>query len=210
MRVLLLHGLWMPGLSMRPLALRLRAAGFHTSVFAYHGALRGAEHALSALLPRLRQADAVVAHSLGGLMALEALRRGPEVPVRRVLCLGSPLCGSATARAVRARGALGWALGRSAAMLCAGCGDGANGRVDVAAIAGDVPFGLGGWLAHLEGEHDGAVAVAETRLPGLADHRVVHASHSGLLLSPTVAALAADFLREGRFRPPPGGQGASV
>ena len=41
---------------------------------------------------------------------------------------------------------------------------------------------------------------AETRLPGLADHCVVQASHSGLVLSPEVADLTAAFLRAGRFR----------
>ncbi len=210
MRVLLLHGLWMPGLSMRPLAARLRAVGFATSVFGYRGALAGPGPVLPALSRRLREADAVVAHSLGGLMALEALQRAPELPVRRVLCLGSPLRGSAAARAVRTHRPIAWSLGRSAGLLCDGCGDGVCGRIEVAAIAGDLPLGLGSWLAHFDGPHDGAVAVAETRAPGLADHRVVHASHSGLLLSPTVAALAAEFLRRGRFPPAPAGPDGSV
>ena len=39
----------------------------------------------------------------------------------------------------------------------------------------------------------------ETRLPGLADHRVLPASHTGMIFSSEVAALAAGFLRDGRF-----------
>ena len=54
-------------------------------------------------------------------------------------------------------------------------------------------------LAHFDGEHDGSVAVAETRLPGLADHVVVRASHSGLLFSDAAVRQAAAFLRSGRF-----------
>lgn len=209
MRVLLLHGLWMPGLSMWPLARRLRAAGFATEVVAYHGALAGPARMLPALVRRMRTVDAVVAHSLGGLMALEALRREARLPVRRVLCLGSPLRGSAAARAVLDRRPLAWSLGRSAGLLCRGCGSW-DGAAEVAAIAGDLPLGLGAWLARFDGPHDGAVAVAETRLPGLADHRVVHASHSGLLVAPSVAELAAAFLRSGRFPPAPAGEAGSV
>ncbi|KTF29418.1 Cob(I)alamin adenosyltransferase, partial [Xanthomonas vesicatoria] len=46
---------------------------------------------------------------------------------------------------------------------------------------------------------DGTVALAETRLPGLRDHCVVQASHSGLLRSPEAATQALAFLRSGRF-----------
>jgi hypothetical protein len=49
------------------------------------------------------------------------------------------------------------------------------------------------------------VAVDETRLPGVVDHRVVETSHTGLLFTPEVARLVAGFLREGRFAPPPEG-----
>ncbi|NIJ89326.1 hypothetical protein FHR49_002127 [Xanthomonas campestris] len=45
------------------------------------------------------------------------------------------------------------------------------------------------------------VALAETRLPGLRDHCVVQASHSGLLRSPEAARQALAFLRNGHFAP---------
>ena len=66
-------------------------------------------------------------------------------------------------------------------------------------IAGCLPHGLGAHLAHFEGEHDGTVAVAETRLPGISDHCVVEASHTGLLLSATAARQTIAFLRNGCF-----------
>ena len=50
-------------------------------------------------------------------------------------------------------------------------------------IAGHVPHGLGALFAGFHEEHDGTVAVGETRLDGLTDHVVVAASHSGLLFS---------------------------
>ena len=54
-------------------------------------------------------------------------------------------------------------------------------------IAGRTPLGLGAVLGHFEGEHDGTVAVEETRLPGLTDHCVVETNHTGLLFSADVA-----------------------
>ena len=42
------------------------------------------------------------------------------------------------------------------------------------------------------------VAIAETQVPGLADHVVVDSSHSGLLLSHAAADQAVAFLRSGR------------
>ncbi|RPE79478.1 esterase/lipase family protein [Vulcaniibacterium tengchongense] len=198
-RVLLLHGIWMPGASMRWLGARLRAAGWATEVFAYPAARGGPERVLPALAERLRGAEAVLAHSLGGLFALEALRRAPGVPVRRVVCLGSPLCGSAAARALAGRRLTGWPLGRSAGLLCGGCRRW-EGPAEVGVVAGAVPVGLGSLFGRFDGPHDGTVAVAETRLPGIADHVVVRASHSGLLLSAEAAGQAVHFLREGRFR----------
>jgi hypothetical protein len=63
-----------------------------------------------------------------------------------------------------------------------------------------VPHGLGALFAGFADDHDGTVAVDETRLPGLADHAVIDASHSGLLFSAAAAEQAGAFLREGRFR----------
>jgi len=55
------------------------------------------------------------------------------------------------------------------------------------------------FFGHFDGGHDGTVSIAETQLPGLADHVVVDASHSGLLLSHVAADQAVAFLRTGRF-----------
>jgi hypothetical protein len=66
-------------------------------------------------------------------------------------------------------------------------------------VAGDRPLGLGQVLGHFDGDSDGTVAVAETRLAGLADHVVVPASHTGLVFSPIAARQVVAFLRDGRF-----------
>ena len=198
--MLLLHGIWNARLWLSPLAAKLRAAGFEPEVWGYDSVLGGPERAVPALVERLRDGPAthLVGHSLGGLVALEALRRAPALPVRRVVCLGSPLRGSGTARVL---GAHRWSspiLGRSAALLRDGLAAW-DGGPEVGVVAGDVPRGIGRLLAAVDGDSDGTVGVGETHLPGLCDHCLVHASHSGLVLSPEAARQAAHFLREGRF-----------
>ncbi|MEO7072000.1 MAG: alpha/beta hydrolase, partial [Rhodanobacter sp.] len=74
-----------------------------------------------------------------------------------------------------------------------------DGCREVGMIAGRLPLGLGAMFGHLQGEHDGTVAVAETRLPGLADHCVVESNHMGLLFSAEVAERVRCFLDVGRF-----------
>lgn len=199
-RVVLVHGLLNADWWLRPLAARLRAQGFRTSLFGYSSVFDGPERAVPRLLERLRKepADAIVGHSLGGLIALESLRQAPELAVSRVVCLGSPLCGSQTARNLASRGWGRPLLGRSASMLAGGMADW-DGQAEVGVVAGDVARGLGRLFARFDGASDGTVGLEETRLPGLADHCTVHSSHTGLVFSPDAVRQAAHFLRHGRF-----------
>lgn len=201
-RLLLVHGLHNTRWWLRPLAARLRNAGFEPEPFGYASVFGGPERAVPALIERLRGAPVagVVGHSLGGLIALEALRQLPDAAVPRVVCLGSPLRGSRTARRVAARTWTRPLLGRSAVLLQDGLARW-DGPAALGVIAGDVAQGMGRLFARFADASDGTVALEETRLPGLADHCVVHCSHSGLVFSAEAAAQAAHFLREGRFIP---------
>jgi pimeloyl-ACP methyl ester carboxylesterase len=203
--VVLLHGLLMRRPALLPMAWRLRRRGFAPRLFGYSTLLADPEIAIEALARQLRALAPgpvhLLAHSLGGLIALETLRRHPEVPVGRVFCLGSPIAGSAAALGLQSRG-WGWMPGRSGALLRAGV-PALPAGFEVGMVAGSRPMGLGRLFGHFEGAHDGTVAVAETRLPGLAGHAVIHASHSGLILSREAADLAAAFFRDGRLPSPP-------
>ena len=191
--VLLLHGIWNARAWVGPLAWRLRARGFSVDTFGYSSVFGGPDVAVPQLLKRLQDSGPVA------LVALEALRRQPDLPVSRVVCLGSPLRGSGTARSLAEHG---WslALGRSSELLLDGL-PAWEGRAQVGLIAGSVPHGLGSLLGACGDASDGTVALDETRLPGLADHCVVAASHSGLVFSPDAARQTAAFLRDGCFRP---------
>ena len=199
-QVVLVHGLLNSDWWLRPLAAKLRAEGFRTSLFGYSSVFDGPERAVPRLLERLRKepVDALVGHSLGGLIALESLRQAPELAVSRVVCLGSPLRGSQTARNLATHGWGRPLLGRSAGLLQCGleCWDG---TAQVGLVAGDVARGLGRLFARFDGGSDGTVGLEETRLPGLADHCTVHSSHTGLVFSPEAVRQAAHFLRHGRF-----------
>lgn len=199
-RVLLLHGIWNARSWLVPLALRLRAIGLSPQIFGYASVFSGPDVAVADLVERLREGPpvSIVGHSLGGLVALEALRQMPSLPVPRLVCLGSPLCGSDAARALVRRGWPAPWLGRSAGLLQRGC-DPWTGPTEIGMVAGNVPRGLGRLFARLEGDSDGTVAVAETRLQGLADHCLVASSHSGLVFSQQAADQAAHFLLHGCF-----------
>lgn len=202
-RVVLLHGLWMPAVSMALVARRLESAGFRPELFGYPTVQGGPEDTISRLAACLRKGRAhIVAHSLGGLVALATLQHDPTIGVGRVVCLGSPLRGSSAASGVAAHAWGEFALGSSAALLRDGCAPCAAG-VEVGVVAGRMPVGLGRFFAGFRGDNDGTVAVEETRLAGLSDHVTVRASHLGLLVSDDAAAQVVAFLRTARFVAPP-------
>jgi len=192
----------MRGLTMLPLARRLAAQGFATHRFDYASLTAGPAPSVDKLAATMRALGPgpvhLVGHSLGGLIALEALSSYQGLPPGRVVCLGSPLAGSCSARGL-CRSHLTPLLGRSATLLKSGIYELPRGR-EVGAVAGSRALGLGGLFGRLEGPSDGTVAVWETQLPGLKDHCVHRASHTGLIFSAPVAGQVACFLRQGCFR----------
>lgn len=204
--VILLHGLWMRGFALAILHKRLIAAGFRVHRFDYLSVAATQQHILERLHAQMSDLAAdgtavhLVGHSLGGLLALRACAQGAAGPAGRIVCLGSPLLGSAAARNFAAWGRGGEVLlGHNRELLQRGFARWQGDR-QVGVIAGRLPLGLGAMLGHLQGEHDGTVAVAETLLPGLADHCVVESNHMGLLFSADVAQRIDSFLHEGHFR----------
>ena len=202
-RVLLLHGLMMRSPALLPLAWRLRRRGFVPEIFSYSTLWRTPGLAMERLAMRLYAMGPepvhLVAHSLGGLIAAETINRYQQLPPGRLVLLGSPIAGSSAARGLAAH-ALGLVSGRSGPLLRGGLAMLPPGR-RIGMVAGARSLGLGKFFCSFDGLNDGTVAVWETRLPGLADHVVIQASHSGLVFSEQAAGLAANFLETGHFQP---------
>jgi len=202
--VILLHGVWMRGLTLVSLARRLRLAGFGVDVLDYASVFGSVDATCERVRSRMREVDAdrvhLVGHSLGGLVALESVRGANELPHGNVVCIGPPLRGSAVARGLDGLPGGHWLLGRSRDALVGGV-EHWDGSRPLGVIAGRLPFGLGVTVGTLTAPHDGTVAVEETHLPGVTDHCTVDATHTGLVFSSAVADLAIGFLRNGRFAP---------
>ncbi len=198
--ILLLPGIWLPQATLLVLARRLKAVGFPIRLFRY-GTLREASERVMARLAALWQGpeppQAIVGHSLGGLLAVAAMAaHGFAVP--RLVCLGSPLRGSAVARALARSPLTRASLGRHGQLLTRGLAQ-APPDSAIGVVAGSLPVGIGVFLPGLAAPHDGVVSVAETALPGIRDHLVLRLNHSGLLISPLAAEAVSVFLREGSF-----------
>ncbi len=199
-RVLLLHGLWMHAPAMRWFATRLSSHGFDARAIGYYSVMEDTDHAVARIAAALRAAPGThaVAHSLGGLLALRAAELA-GAPLGRIVCLGTPLAGSAAADGVASRiPAGGRFIGQHLSLLLEGAGA-LPADVEVGMVAGCRRRGLGGVVARFDCEHDGTVSIAETRIDGLADHVIVDASHSGLIFSDAALEQAAHFLGHGRF-----------
>lgn len=208
-RVVCLHGIWMPGAGMMFVKRRLESAcGFSADLFSYTPVTTTLNEVANELADFVAsggdEPTHLVGHSLGGVVVLRTLALRPDILVDRVVCMGSPLCGS---RAAFHLSHLNWGnviLGKA---ITEGVLDDAAHRWakgvtqthDIGIIAGDVPFGVGRFVAGFEEPNDGTVAVSETRMPGAKDHLVMPVSHNGMLISKDVVDQAAAFLQRGEF-----------
>jgi len=210
--VILLHGLWMPGIVMAPLASRLAERGYRTHVFEYASRRKPIGMHAERLRRYAREAAGgapvhFVGHSLGGLVVLaalgDALKPADAPAAASVVLLGTPARGCMAGRRL-ARAAPGrWMLGESEALWKEGRVAHWDARLHDGAplgvIAGSVPMGLGRMLGRLPGVNDGVVRLEETEIEGMADRIVMPVSHTALIFSARVAAQTAQFLGQGRF-----------
>lgn len=204
--VVLVHGIWMMGLEMQPLARRLRAGGYRTLVFRYRSLRRPLDWNAQRLIQvvRTRAAGTVhlVGHSLGGLVILQALQDCPDLVSGKIVLLGCPVNGSLIARRLYRRRLSRWLIGRSADHALLGDGPRWQGRQSLGVIAGTLPIGIGRLVGSFTGPNDGTVALSETVINSPHAARVFRTTHMGLLFSGPVARALGSFLRHGRFDTP--------
>jgi len=201
--VVLIHGLGRSRVAMEVLARRLRSAGFTAESVGYRS--RGLSLArATAVVDRAvtglaRGWDVVhlVGHSLGGIIAAAIAAGRTDLPVGRVVVIGTPMRGSALAGLLVRSAPLRALLGPVLAELAESGGPAAaSPRIGaIAGTGGASFFGRGFGLAY---PHDGKVSV-RSAWSGAAHRAVVPVGHAMLPLSRRVAELTAAFLRHGRF-----------
>lgn len=207
--VALIHGLARSTGSMWLLARRLEREGFETIRIGYpstrlplEAAIAYVSEALKRAAPRWRAVH-LVGHSLGGVIAREIAERHPELPIGRVVQLGSPNAGSALAEVVArvpaARSFFGPVLEEIPRL---------NPRRhrtrNVGAIAGRLPLAdaLVGDALGMGAPNDGFVTV-RSAWEGAESRLVIPSVHGWMPLSPAVGREVVRFLKEGRFEQTP-------
>ena len=202
--VVVVHGVWMRGTSMRVLGRRLATGGFDVHAFGYPSVrddLAANAKRLAAFIDAVPGDTVhVVGHSLGGVLVRAMLETPASARLGRIVCLGSPFTGSRTAARVARLPGGARLIGRSLGDLLARGGfDAWRAPNEVGIIAGGVPYGFGRLFGSFGEPSDGTVAIAETRLADAHDHIVLPVAHMALLWSPEVARQVEHFLRHGRF-----------
>lgn len=201
--VILIHGLWMRGLVLTPLQRWLRADGFAVRRFSYpswQGSLTDNVHLLSSFVSDSPGSVIhLVAHSLGGLVALKMLLAEHDARIGRVVLLGTPYAGCHCGDSAAATPVLAALVGRTLEewswLPCSALPP----SVEVGVIAGTRGIGLGRLIPGLACPNDGMVAVSETHIAEARDSITLNVSHSGMLVSRACAGQIAKFLKTGSF-----------
>lgn len=184
MKIVILHGLYMHGLVMQPLAQRLNKLGYQTEVISYNTLAIDDEKVFQTIDSALAQdrINVLVGHSLGGLMIKHYLRSRHPSPnvISHVVALASPLKGASIVPKIQQLG-LGAMLGNAHLYGLQLHQDSWELPQRLGCIAGTLRFGFRPILLGGSGMCDGTVTVAETQISGMTDHLLLHQSHTGLV-----------------------------
>lgn len=211
--VILLHGLLRTRFSMVRLESRLARAGYPVWNRGYYSTRRTIDEHAADLAEDIRERFPrggpvhFVTHSLGGIVARAYLaRHKPTVDVGRLVMLAPPNQGAQIVDRLRhlwlfraVTGKAGVQLGQDGAgpaednghyLLPAG--------VEVGIIAGGRGDGRG-YAPWIEGDNDGTVSVASTRLSGARDRILLPSIHAFIMNADRAIANVLAFLEDGRF-----------
>ncbi len=182
-KIIVLHGLYMSGFVMMPLCRRLKKKGFDILNLTYQSLNPNKAAIFSQIDDYIGDQNAVfVCHSMGGLIARAYLEaKTPKCnQVTKVITLGTPHKGASIAQHMNEKG-LSPLLKNSVEFLLSDNQDWPF-KAHLYSIAGDLPIGLMPLLKK-GSESDGTVLLDETKLKGMAEHKVFHVSHTALIYS---------------------------
>ncbi len=209
-RVLLLHGIARRSGSLTRLERAVAGAGYRTLNLDYPARRKPLEDLVEEVH---RRADAFVGgqdgrvhfvtHSMGGLLARAYIACHRPPAMGRAVMLAPPSQGSEIADLLAGNRVYRRFFGPAGAQLGTrrdGQLRDLLGTVDypLGVIAGDRSIDPLSWLL-IPGPNDGRVCVARTRVDGMADHMVVHATHAMMMWNRQVMDQTVHFLQHGCF-----------
>ena len=202
--VLLVNGLWRNRDSMKPIGKALSKEGYSTLFFDYSTMGRGLEENINELRDFIKKLGIqklnIVAHSMGGALVLHMLKDHDDILDGKVVCLGSPIKGSISAKTLRMSPFGEAMLGKTMVNLL----DhdpllSWKGPQKIGMICGDFPFGLGRIICRLPRPHDGTITMNESLIDGITDSILIPVSHVGMLYSKKVIKQISSFLNNSYF-----------
>ena len=208
--VILLHGMCRTSASMEKMAGALQTAGYTVLNVDYPSRTAPVEKLADDTLAKALSDPALagctqihfVTHSMGGILVRSFFSRHADPRLGRVVMLGPPNQGSEVVdklgglRLFKAiNGPAGVELGTSPDSTPNTLG---AVRFPLSVIAGDRSIN---WINSLmiPGKNDGKVSVERTKVPGMTEHVVVHATHPYVMRNARAIALTLRFLETGSF-----------
>lgn len=206
--VILVHGILRSAKSFDAMAEKLRAADYLVIGFNYPStrvSIPAAADYLRAVMQSLEGIERIdfVVHSMGGLIVRAYLDKHQDPRCKRMVMLGVPNCGAEMADLLENNplfklvwGPAGQQLGAEEKDLIAKL---PTPKFEFAILAGSRGT-EDGYNPLIDGDDDGTLTVACTRLPGAADFATVHCLHSFLPSNEKAIAATLRFLQTGRLR----------
>lgn len=210
--VILLHGLCRTDRSMTKMAAALESAGYVVVNVDYPSRTATietlAETAIGGALadPKLANVTQIhfVSHSMGGILIRQYLGSKDVARLGRVVMLAPPNQGSEIVDTLGALVLFEKINGPGGNQLGTGIDSLPNqlGAVDfeLGVIAGDRSINWINSLTMITGRDDGKVSVQRTKVEGMKDHLVIHASHPLIMRNKKAIAETIHFLKTGAFR----------
>ncbi len=200
-RIILIHGMWMNGFSMRFIGHQLKKKGWQVSYYDYSSMFTPFEQNVEGLyaLWQSFQSDQVrlVAHSLGGLLVLEMMKKYHLTNLPRTVLMGCPINGSAVAKKILSNKLGKAALGKSGKVLLSGVSCTQSNQFGI--IIGSKGLGVGHLIQKIPKPHDGVVAFDEADTNCAEDKIILPLTHASMLISRKTSGAIDRYLSVGKF-----------